>query len=167
MPIQLLNALVTLAKFSGKGGWTYAPLPTQVTAPNTYFNKMRVSGSIDDLALENLHLMSMGQGRLFLPVNAALRNQLGKQAGDTVRLVLFHAEEDAPLLVSTDDFEECLAGVAGALESYKQLPLSAQHAWVAWVASAPTDQQKVTRAEAVCTRLALCPHNPTHCLPPV
>lgn len=167
MPIQLLNTNVTLAKFSGKGGWTYAPLPAQVKAPNTYFNKMRVSGSIDDLSLENIHLMSMGQGRLFLPVNAALRKQLGKQAGDTVRLVLFLADADAPLSVSLADFEECLAEVTGALETYKRLPSAAQQAWVAWVAAAPTDEQKVARAEVACTRLSHCPPASTHCLPPI
>ena len=166
MATEILNMEVTLAKFPGKGGWTYAPLPAGISAPNVYFNMMRVSGHIDDFILENAHLMSMGQGRLFLPVKAAIRKQLGKQAGDVVRLVLFRADEDTALLISAADFEECLAGVAGALEAYKRLSPEVQQAWVAWVAAAPTDQQKIARAETACHRLAHTPTNTALCLPP-
>lgn len=164
MPIELFNAEVKLEKFSGKGGWTYAPLPATVSAPKSWFNQLRVSGQIDDFVLYNASLMSMGKGRLFLPVRAAIRKQLGKEAGDVVQLVLLCADEDAPLSVSAEDFAECLAEVPAALATYQQLPAADQQAWVAWVAAAPTDEQKVARVEIACQRLAY--HTgAAHCLP--
>ncbi|WBA40690.1 DUF1905 domain-containing protein [Hymenobacter canadensis] len=165
MLIELFNGDVTLERFPGKGGWTYAPLPATVTAPRSWFNQLRVSGQIDDFALENASLMSLGKGRLFLPVRAEIRKQIGKQAGDVVRLVLLQSEGDAPLAVSAEDFRECLAEVPGALARYEQLPAADQQAWVAWVAAAPTDEQKVARVETACQRLA-AHAGPEPCLPP-
>ena len=152
MPIELFNGDVMLERFPGKGGWTYAPLPATVTAPKSWFNQLRVSGQIDDFVLDNASLMSMGKGRLFLPVRAEIRKQIGKQAGDTVRLVLLRVEEAAPLAVSAADFEECLAETPGALTHYRCLPVAQQQAWVAWVAAA-ADEQQVARMETACTRL--------------
>ena len=168
MPIEVINAEVTLEKFSGKGGWTYAPVtaPESFSGSKGYFSTLPVSGHIDAFELTDTHLMSMGQGRLFLPVKAAIRKELGKQAGDVVRLVLFCPDEEAPLTVSADDFRECLAEVPGALEAYERLTAAHQQAWVAWVAAASTDEQKVVRAEAACTRLAHLPPNAKSCLPP-
>lgn len=166
MPIEIINADVTLERFPSKGGWTYAPVPWFESGPKTYFNTLRVSGRIDALELPEAQLMSMGKGRLFLPVKATIRQHIGKQAGDSVRLVLFRTEEVAPLTVSETDFRECLAEVPGALAAYERLPAKHQHAWVAWVAAAPTDEQKVTRVEVACTRLAHLPPSATSCLPP-
>jgi hypothetical protein len=166
MPTEILNADITLEKFPGKGGWTYAPLPPGTAATNVHFNMLRVSGRIDDYVLERAQLMFMGQGRLFLPVKAAIRQQLGKQAGDVVRLVLFRADEDAPLAVSEADFRECLAETPGALPAYERLTAAQQQAWVAWVAAAATNEQKVTRAETACIRLAHTPPTAAPCLPP-
>ena len=166
MPTEILNADVTLERFPGKGGWTYAPLPATISAAKTYFNTMPVSGQIDDYVLEKAHLMAMGKGRLFLPVKASIRHQLGKQAGDVVRLVLFRADEDAPLAVSEDDFRECLAEVPGALAAYERLSPAQRQAWVAWVAAASSDEQKVARVETACTRLAAASLGGGPCLPP-
>ena len=157
MPTELFNGDVTLERFPGKGGWTYAPLPATVTAPKSWFNQLRVSGQIDDFVLENAGLMSMGKGRLFLPVRAEIRKHLGKQAGDVVRLVLLRDEETAVLTVSEEDFEECLAATPDALRHYRQLPAAQRQAWITWVAAAPSDEQQVTRAETACIRLAQQP----------
>lgn len=154
MLIELFNGDVTLERFPGKGGWTYAPLPATVAAPKSWFNQLRVSGQIDDFALDNASLMSMGKGRLFLPVRAEIRKQIGKQAGDTVRLVLLRAEKAVALSVSGEELVECLAEVPGALDNYQQLAAAQQQAWVAWVAAAPTNEQQVARVEAACQRLA-------------
>jgi hypothetical protein len=165
MPIELFIGDVTLERFPGKGGWTYAPLPATVVAPRSWFNQLRVSGQIDNFALENATLMPLGGGRLFLPVRAAIRKQIGKEAGDVVRLQLLCADEEAPLAVSAADFTECLAEVPGAMACYTQLPAADQQAWVAWVAAAPTDEQKVIRMETACQRLA-AHAGPGPCLPP-
>ena len=154
-PTPLCDADITLEKFPGKGGWTYAPLPATATVPKGWFNMARVSGYIDEYALENASLMSMGQGRLFLPVRADIRQRLGKQAGDTVRLVLYLSQPAATVPSVTEaDVRACLADVPGALAGFEALPTSQQAAWLAWITAAPSEAQLVARIELACTRLA-------------
>ncbi len=154
MPTELCNTDVPLEKFPGKSGWTYALLPASVNIKASSFNMVRVSGQMDDYVLQNVALMALGKGRLFIPVRAEIRKQLGKQAGDTVRLVLHRPDEPTQLTVSAEDFAECLADTPGALAAYQQLPAAQQQAWVAWVSAAPTEQQQMARVETACVRLA-------------
>lgn len=169
MPTPLCDADITLEKFPGKGGWTYALLPATVAIKASSFNLVRVNGQIDDFPLENVALMALGKGRLFVAVKAAIRQRIGKQAGDTVRLVLFRAAEPteaAPLTVSAADLEECLAEVPGALAAYRRLTAAQQYSWLAWVAAAPSDDKKVQRADQACTMLAGWSSEAPACLPP-
>ncbi|GAA4352754.1 YdeI/OmpD-associated family protein [Hymenobacter saemangeumensis] len=147
--LELFNGPVTLEKFSGKGAWTYAPVGVLAQAPKTHFGVLKVTGRIDEVMLNDCALMPMGQGRRFLAVNAALRKQLGKQAGDVVQLQLFAQEERAALEhISLADFTDCLAEVPAALRTFQALPLARQQAWLRWVDEAEADEQKVTRVEA-------------------
>ncbi|RSK30088.1 YdeI/OmpD-associated family protein [Hymenobacter metallilatus] len=156
MPPELLNADVTLERFPGKGGWTYAPLPATVKLPGAYFGAGKVSGQIDAYVLENVSLMSMGQGRLFLPVRAEIRHRIGKQAGDTVRLVLHGDQPEKPLALNVSEAElrDCLADVPGALAAFEQLTPAQRRVWVQWVAAATLDDHKVHRVEMACTLLS-------------
>lgn len=155
MPTPLCDAEVTLERFPGKGGWTYAVLPASVKIKASSFNMVRVSGQIDDLQLENVALMALGKGRLFIPVKAAIRQKLGKQSGDTVRLVLHLPDTaPAPLSITAEELRACLADVPHALTTYERLEPEQQAAWVSWVATAPSDEQIVARVEVACFRLA-------------
>ncbi|UYZ61794.1 DUF1905 domain-containing protein [Hymenobacter weizhouensis] len=153
MPTEFLNTTVTLEKFPGKGGWTYAPLTGFDRVSQTHFGMQKVSGWLDEVELPTATLMPMGQGRLFLPINAALRKQLGKQAGDAVHLRLFAADDAAAAAVSLLDFEECLADTPAALRTFRALAPAQQQSWVAWVAAA-ADEQQVLRVEKACVLLA-------------
>ncbi|GAB2958736.1 YdeI/OmpD-associated family protein [Hymenobacter coalescens] len=156
--LLLIDCQVTLEKFAGKGGWTYAPLPP-LPPGGGHFGTRPVTGRIDEHPLAACHLMPMGQGRLFLPINAALRKRLAKQAGDTVRLVLYDASPAAG--IAEADFEECLAEQPAALRHYRQLLPAQRLSWRQWVAAAPTEAAQVARAERA---LVLLAHSPA--LPP-
>lgn len=73
-----------LQKFSGKGGWTYTEIPEIVQNPDNPFGWVTVSGFIDGYELKKYKLMPMGEGKLFLPVKAAIRKKIKKEAGDTI-----------------------------------------------------------------------------------
>ncbi|WP_240410580.1 YdeI/OmpD-associated family protein [Hymenobacter oligotrophus] len=147
----LFDGEIRLAKFSGKGAWTYAPLPPLPIPGRNAFGLAKVTGSIDAYELPLSNLMPMGNGRSFLPVKAEVRKIIGKQAGDTVRLVLY--AEAQPLAVSDEDLLACLADAPAAEATYARLSPPEQTAWLNWVRAAPTDDAKVARMVAALARL--------------
>ncbi|MFY7651174.1 MAG: YdeI/OmpD-associated family protein [Chitinophagaceae bacterium] len=108
----LINKTVQLQKMPGKGGWTYVLVPEIKPAANKPFGWQLVKGSIDDYHFSNYHLMPMGNGCLFLPVKAAVRKLINKQAGDWVT-VKINFDTDLPnipedLLLSLKDEPKAL-----------------------------------------------------------
>jgi hypothetical protein len=71
-----------LQKGSNKGAWTYV-----VMDGSAEFFGTKVRGSVDGEPFES-SFMALGDGTHKLPVKASVRDAIGKQAGDTVRVRL-------------------------------------------------------------------------------
>ena len=84
----LLHKTITLRKFPGKGGWTYAEIPKVVESKQP-FGWVMVDAVIDSVEIKDMKLMAMKSGRLFLPVKASLRNKIRKEAGDKIEVKIF------------------------------------------------------------------------------
>ena len=75
-----------LEKSPNKGGWTYIVWPASVKFFGTA-GLVKITGKIDGHPFHS-SFMAMGDGRHMLPVKAEIRKAIGKDVGDTVKVVL-------------------------------------------------------------------------------
>jgi hypothetical protein len=153
MPTLLLDAEVPLEKMPMKGGWTYALLPDVIQGGRKNFGWTRVDAIIDDVELPNSSLMPIKGGRLFIAVKAAVRKQIGKEAGDTVRIRLY-APQPVVTNVADADFDEALNDAPDALKRYQSLSNGEQEACRKWIFAATNPGDVIDRMATVINDLA-------------
>ena len=75
-----------LERSPAKGGWTYVVWPRSAEFFGTR-GLVKVAATIDGMPVRT-SFMALGDGRHKLPVTAAVRRSIGKDAGDSVTVVL-------------------------------------------------------------------------------
>jgi Domain of unknown function (DUF1905) len=75
-----------LERSPAKGGWTYVVWPESAEFFGTR-GLVKVAATIDGMPVRT-SFMALGDGRHKLPVTAAVRRSIGKDAGATVTVVL-------------------------------------------------------------------------------
>ena len=139
----MVNGEYLLKKFPGKGGWTYAEIPEIMQDPTKPFGWVTVSGSVDGYELDRYKLMPMGGGKLFLPLKAAIRKQIGKEAGDYVRIVL---EPDSRSYEVPEEIRESVAMAAPEMiPFFDQLKEGEKKRFVDHVNQAGTEETRARR----------------------
>lgn len=146
----------TILRFGSKGektGWTYIDIPADIAQKLKPGNKkeFKVKGKLDNYAIKRQSVMPMGDGNFIMPINAALRKEIGKRQGAMLRVQL---EEDASEFVFNNDFIECLRDDPEAHHFFKTLPGSHQRYFSKWIDSAKTEPTRVKRISMAVNALA-------------
>lgn len=137
----------TLKKFAEQGektGWTFIEVPAAIAQqikPDTK-KSYRVKGKLDDVDVNGLALVPMGEGDFIVAINATLRKLLKKQKGDSL---IARFEEDKNGYVLNADFVACLDDEPKAMQHFKKLPQSHQNYFSKWIDSAKTIETQTKR----------------------
>jgi hypothetical protein len=148
----MIRFTATIEKFGARGektGWTYVLIPLALAEqlkPGMR-QSFRVKGSLDEVAVEHLALIPMGEGDFIIPLKADLRRKLRKQKGATLTVTV--EADDRPLPMS-EDFLACLEDEPNAMAYFKTLPGSHQRYYSKWIEEAKTEATKAKRiAQAI------------------
>ena len=150
MEQPLINKKYLLEKFPGKGGWTFARIPDILRNTKTPFGWKKVKGSIDGYEIKKYHLMSMGEGKLFLPVKGEIRKKIKKQEGDTVHIILY---PDTDPLEVPEELLLCLHDEPEALTFFNSLSESEQKFYIQYIYSAKREETKIDRLAKTINKL--------------
>lgn len=146
----LINKKYILEKFEGKGGWTFARIPEIAQDKHAHFGWVKVRGTIDGYEIRKYHLMPMGNGKLFLPVKAAIRKKIKKEAGDKVHVILYPDNEP---LEMPEEMLLCLKDEPRALKFFNSLSESEQKFYIDYIYSAKKEDTKIDRMAKSINRL--------------
>ncbi len=148
----IVNGIYLLEKYPGKGGWTYALVPRIMQEGKRPFSYVKVKGTIDGYEINKLNLMPYSGGKHhFLPVKAEIRKAIGKEAGDTVKVVLYHDNEPQEI---PSEMLDCLHDEPKALRFFNQLNETEKKYYIQWVYGAKKEETRINRLAVAINRMA-------------
>ncbi len=150
MSKPLVNKIYEIEKYPGKGGWSYVVIGNIPPGTKRKSGMVRVSGTIDDYAIEKYNLMPMRDGNLFLPIKNEIRKKIGKQEGDKVHIIL---HEDLLPLELPEEWKMCLEDEPDAFKMFRSLSDAEQKHYLDWIYSAKKTETKINRMASAITKL--------------
>lgn len=148
---SLLDQQLTLEKFPGKGGWTFVRIPEIKTQSGRPLGWDKVRVLFDDFEVAEMGLMSLGNGRRFLPVKAEIRKATGKQAGEQMRVQLFALINELDI---RSEFLLCLEDDPEALKHFNSWKMEEKEKYISWIEQGQNTEQQVERMAKAVDRIA-------------
>ena len=152
MDQPIIDQVILLKKFPGKGGWTYAHIPGLSSKKGQTFGMHKLRAILDEHEIDQLSLMPLGNGELFFPVKAEIRKRIGKEAGATIRVRLYSLEKEFNIL---EEFMLCLSDEPDAEQNYRLLTEADKQKYLQWIADASSTDSRIERIAEAVTRIAI------------
>lgn len=133
------------AEMGEKTGWTYVFIPFAIanTIKPDCRKSYRVKGRLDQVEIEGIALVPMGEGNFIIALNGGIRKQLRKDLGGVLELSL---EEDTTFKIEMpEDLELCLSDEPHLLKNFLKQPKSHQNWYINWLNSAKTEPTRTKR----------------------
>lgn len=128
-----------------KSGWSYVFIPAALASeikPDCK-KSFRVKGKIDNIAVEGMATMPMGEGDFILALKTEVRKKLKKEAGANLELYL---EEDKDFKIEMpEDLEICLAEEEHLMRNFLDQAKSHQNYYINWINQAKTEATRTKR----------------------
>lgn len=130
-------------KLKKVGSWTIAPAPFDTFKVFGTKSHVRVKGTINGYEFGGVSLMPMGDGTHFLAIKSEIRKAIGKEAGDTVEIVV---ENDNSELKVPAELKEAFKASPEAKKMFEAYSYSHKKLYVSHIAEAKAKETKVRRA---------------------
>jgi hypothetical protein len=128
-----------------KTGWTYVFIPKELANQIKADCKksFRVKGKLDQVAIEGVSLVPMGEGDFIMALNGTLRKKLRKEKGAVLELNL---EEDKDFKIEMpEDLEICLSDEQHLMDNFMKQPKSHRNYYINWLNTAKTEATRTKR----------------------
>lgn len=136
-----------IERFAEKGektGWTYIFISAeQAEQMNPGVKKSyRVKGKIDQVNIEFISILPMGEGNFILPLKSTLLKKIKKPVGEKVHLQIEYDDREFEM---NEDLMTCLEEVPLANDKFLAMPKSHQRYYSNYVNDAKTEATKAKR----------------------
>jgi len=128
----------------GRGGGAYVVFPYDAEKEFGTNGKVPVNATIDGVP-DKGGLFRMGTPHHMLGVPKAIRDQIGKQPGDTVAIVLW--KDDQAREVAVPPELAARMKQAGVLEFFESLSFTHRKEYSRWIAEAKKDETRARRLD--------------------
>jgi Bacteriocin-protection, YdeI or OmpD-Associated/Domain of unknown function (DUF1905) len=152
MESPLIDKILKIEKFPGKGGWTYVLIENIDMSNRTKFGWLQVRGILDETPVEQIKLAPLRKGQLMLVLNAKLRKILKKEEGQNLKVLLFN---DNSTLLIPEEILKCVEDYPNALTFFNSMNVSNQQFYIKWINEAINIDTKVERINKMIDRLLL------------
>jgi hypothetical protein len=152
--ITFSTKILRFDKQAEKTGWTYIKISKRQAESLKPDNRVsfRVKGMLDEHPIQQTALLPIGNGDFILPLNATIRKEIRKKAGDVLHVKI--QVDGCPLQLSRD-LIKCLKDDPIAYAFFKSLPKSHQQYFSNWIESAKTSATKTKRLTMAVIALGL------------
>ena len=129
----------------GRGGGAFVVFPYDVEKEFGTKGKVPVKATFDGVAADTVSLIRMGMPQHIVGVAKAIREQIGKQPGDTIQVELWKDEEERTVEVPPE-FQKLLKN-EGLLPFFEKLSFTHRKEYIRWITEAKKEETRLRRIE--------------------